>query len=66
MPTIQRHDRQPDIIVSDADMALIAAAPEMLEALEDLVSSCKVLGTEGLDPELAHARAAIAKARGTT
>ena len=49
----------------DSDAHLIAAAPELMEALEDLLSSCNVLGLKGeLHQELHNARAAIAKAHG--
>src|SRR5690606_17742348 len=41
---------------------LIAAAPELLEALESVLGNC--LDSEGLAAAYAKARAAIAKARG--
>jgi hypothetical protein len=44
---------------SKADVCLIAAAPDLLDALEDLL---KVTGIHGVYAE--KARAAIAKARG--
>lgn len=36
-PTVQLCDGHPDLIVSKEDMALIAAAPELLEALQECV-----------------------------
>jgi len=55
-PTVCR-DGHPDTIVSDADMALIAAAPDLLEALRGVVA---VADRDTV--EFAQARAAIAKA----
>jgi hypothetical protein len=54
----------PDHLVAEA--RLIAAAPDLLDALEDLVSLCKhgLDGEHDIEAELADARAAIAKARG--
>jgi hypothetical protein len=56
-------DGQPDVACSEADMRLIAAAPDLLDALEKVhfdVSSCGVVRTE-TQREL---QAAIKKARG--
>lgn len=36
-PTVSRSDGHPDLIVKREDMALIAAAPELLEALQGLL-----------------------------
>lgn len=52
---------------SFANASLMAAAPGLLEALEDLVDLCAagLMGErDDVDSELADARAAIAKARG--
>ena len=55
-------------IALEADARLIAAAPELLEALEDLVRlaemSMREAGEYMVDDELTNSRAAIAKARG--
>ena len=48
--------------IDEHDALLIAAAPELLEALEDLLDNC--LDSEGLCAAHAKARAAIAKATG--
>jgi len=52
----------------EANARLIAAAPELLEALEDLVylaeAAMREVGEYDIEAELADARAAIAKARG--
>lgn len=45
------------------DAALIAAAPDLLEALEDWLHF--LAADDVAEPDLAKARAAIAKARGT-
>ena len=50
----------------DAEMhsnaKLIAAAPDLLDALEALVSRCESLGVDGIGPQKVAARAAISKA----
>ena len=75
MPTVCR-DGQPDIVVSEADMALIAAAPDLLALAKQYASECS--GCDGTgDEELpeqpgivsqcvacADIRAVIAKAEG--
>lgn len=48
----------------EADAALIAAAPELLEALEVVLHLCHVIKAPD-GPALDKARAAIAKARGS-
>ena len=56
----------------EANARLIAAAPDLLEALEDLIDLCKCamqtangdIGEYDIDGELKQARKAIAKARG--
>src|SRR5690606_2674260 len=52
----------------EANARLIAAAPELLEALEDLASlaeaAMREVGEYDIEAELADARAAIAKATG--
>ena len=64
-PTVSRSDGHPDLIVKREDMALIAAAPELLEALRELSflyehdEGCRDL------TEYKRAKAAIAKATGT-
>ena len=53
---------RPDVV---ADANLIAAAPELLEAIEDFLSSARTLCLDhSLGKEMQNARAAIAKARG--
>lgn len=52
-------DADPDV---DANARLIAAAPELLAALEEVTSTCLDAGFHGSD--LARSRAAIAKAKG--
>ena len=47
-----------------ANARLIAAAPELLEALEEIVSAADGDGWSQLDADLRKARAAIAKAKG--
>lgn len=74
MPCVQKSDGQPDIIVSKEDMALIEAAPELLEAMEGLLdhyvalvnsTDCGFWDPEA-EEEVRAARAAIAKAKGQT
>ena len=52
----------------EADARLIAAAPDLLEALEDLILLAQAVMHENggymVDDELSDARAAIAKAKG--
>ena len=48
----------------NANARLIAAAPELLEALEEIVSAADGDGWSQLDADLRKARAAIAKATG--
>lgn len=62
MPTVAS-DNHPDIIVKDADMALISAAPEMFEALAAMI---EIGGDDDGGCVIAKARAALAKARGET
>ena len=49
-------------VCSECDASLIAAAPELLEALELVLRDC--LDSEGLAAAYAKARSAIAKATG--
>ena len=46
------------------DMALYAAAPDLLAALESLIADCEAHGLTDNDAHLREARAAIAKAKG--
>jgi hypothetical protein len=57
---------QSDIFCSDADARLIAAAPDLLEALSELERAVRILPPDMDEPDspLAQARAAIAKALG--
>lgn len=50
--------------VHKANARLIAAAPELLEALKEIVDAADGAGWEQLDPSFKKARAAIAKATG--
>ncbi|MGL5968885.1 MAG: hypothetical protein ACRCZ6_17325 [Kluyvera sp.] len=67
--TVMR-DGHPTLLVKKEDMALIAAAPELLEALLELVGSYDDFRTRKSKPEspqaneIIKARAAIAKALG--
>ena len=47
---------------AEANARLIAAAPELLEALAEVVNAADGEGWSQLDPSLSKARAAIAKA----
>ena len=47
-----------------ADAHLIAAAPDLLEALKEIVDAADGAGWEQLDPSFKKARTAIAKATG--
>lgn len=50
---------------TEANAQLIASAPDLYEALDDLRSSCMALGLDRhLHQELYNSRAALAKARG--
>ena len=61
-PTVSRSDGHPDLIVKREDMALIAAAPELLEALHSIVLNANpALFSPG---QLEQATAAITKATG--
>lgn len=76
MPYVSRSDGHPDLTVSAADMALIAAAPDLAEALQKLVMATTahinaVCGSataadEVVAHELRLARLALSKARGET
>jgi hypothetical protein len=46
------------------DARLIAASPELLEALERLIERVSDLGANGFSQEVAKGKAAIAKAKG--
>ena len=50
--------------VRDANARLIAAAPELLEALRGLVETSETRDRLAIEDALIHARAAIAKAEG--
>ena len=54
--------------INEANARLIAAAPDLLEALEDLILLAQAVMHENggymVDDELSDARAAIAKAKG--
>lgn len=49
---------------SEADARLIAAAPDLLAALEEIVEAADGSGWDQIDATLKKQRAAIAKARG--
>lgn len=59
VPYVARSDGHPDLMVSEADMRLIAAAPEILEALRYLRAFPNATKAHEF------ADAAIAKARGS-
>jgi hypothetical protein len=52
--------------ISDEDLALILAAPDMLAALEAALTFLVVAGTDHAEPMRVVLRAAIKKARGAT
>ncbi|MBY4639679.1 hypothetical protein K6L44_06640 [Gluconacetobacter entanii] len=52
------------VCFSHADARLIAAAPDLYEALSDICSSLRAVGEHGLDGEILHAQRVLAKARG--
>lgn len=60
-PVVAR-DGHPDLSVSESDMALIAAAPDLLEALKAMVE--QEVGTEPITDAEKKAVSAIAKAEG--
>ena len=53
-----------DFVYEEADARLIAAAPDLLEALEELLQLIEIERPDWLHTEQHRARAAIAKARG--
>ena len=55
---------RPSSETGQANARLIAAAPELLEALTEIVAAADGDGWKQLDPSFAAARAAIAKATG--
>jgi hypothetical protein len=58
-------DYYPWVPTKEADWLLIAAAPDLLEALEYMVNTCPAIDPSGEDAHT-HARYAIAKATGET
>ena len=50
--------------VMDANARLIAASPELLEALEAMIQRVSDLGANGFSQEVAKGKASIAKAKG--
>lgn len=46
------------------DAKLIAAAPDLLEALQEIVAAADGTGWNQLDPSFSKARAALARAKG--
>lgn len=48
----------------EVDARLMAAAPELLDALIEIINAADGEGWKQLDPSLSKARAAIAKAKG--
>lgn len=76
-PTVCRSDNHPDLIVNEANMALIAAAPDLYiegeqsaETLEEMGKIFRGKGFPGCgdicDLQAKQQRAALAKARGET
>lgn len=69
-PCVSRSDGHPDLIVSEEDMALIAAAPDLYEALEAQVAvSRRLMEKAGFSEAsirdcTAQARRALTRARG--
>ena len=62
--TVMR-DGHPTLVEKKEDMALIEAAPEVLESLQEMVGSLGVMVKDPENcPEIIKARAAIAKALG--
>ena len=60
-------DGHPDCMITNEDMALIAAAPELLEALKNATFALALTAqASGNENYLEAARAAIAKAEGRT
>jgi hypothetical protein len=59
-------DGHPDVTVSEADMALIAAAPELLAALQSLIDRIEDMPglLNDLHEEMAEAYLAVRKAEG--
>lgn len=53
-----------DFVYEEADAHLIAAAPDLLEALERLVSAARDVDHGYMDQAIDNAESAIAKARG--
>jgi hypothetical protein len=62
-PYASRSDNHPDCMVSDADMALIAAAPELYEALQRALD---MVDTDYGPPNWDWIRGVLKKARGET
>ena len=68
VPTTSRHDGHPDLIASEADLRLIAAAPMLLAALIKCADQLEIISGMVHDERMAliEARAAIAAATGET
>ena len=65
VPFTNRHDNHPDLDVSEEDMALIAAAPELLAKCKELLSILEGLSLSDKENEKVHQGwKLIAKARG--